>query len=281
MELKFERNLAEGLLSFTFCAFDAKKGMVIIMTAGDIYDYLNEIAPFEYQEEWDNAGFLVGDRSASVCKALLALDPTNEIIKQAKNMGAQLIITHHPFIFRPLKTFTTGNTAYEAARNGISVISVHTNYDAAIGGVNDVLADILELENKTDLFAGEETQAVMRSGTIAPRTAKEFAASVKEKLGASVRYNLPEKQITTVAVCGGSGKEFLNKIIELGFDAFVTGDAGHHEFLEAEENGLALFAAGHFETENPAVKVLRDALENEFREIVFIMAKQISPICHL
>ncbi|MDR1629461.1 MAG: Nif3-like dinuclear metal center hexameric protein [Oscillospiraceae bacterium] len=251
------------------------------MNIQQLYDCIDALAPFSVQEDWDNAGFLVGDMQAEISRVLLALDPSLEVIKEAKQAGAELLLTHHPVIFHAQKSFTAGNLAFEAARQGIAVLSAHTNYDAAAGGVNDVLASLLGLKEVEYLLAKDESQAMMRKGTILPCAASVFAAQVRKVLGAPVRFCLPEKEIKTVAVCGGAGGMFFEAVAGAGVDAFVTGDADHHEFLNAAEKGVALFAAGHFETEQPAVAALADVLSKKFPEVAFFLSKQVSVIEHI
>lgn len=251
------------------------------MKIRDIYDFLNKFAPFLHQEEWDNAGFLIGDMSAEVDKVLIALDVDMEVLFEAEKMGAGLIISHHPVIFKAQKSFTAGNIGFEAAKRGIAILSAHTNFDAAVGGVNDVLAKLIELDDIKVLQEKDEEQPMLRQGIIKPCKASDFAAHISSKLSASIRFCLPEKEIRTVAVCGGAGGSFLPVVIEKGFDAFVTGDADHHSFLDAAQNGLALFAAGHFETEQPAMAALANILSKEFSDLDFVLSRQASPIIHI
>lgn len=245
-----------------------------------IYDAVNTLAPFSLQEDWDNAGFLVGDMQTEVRRVLLALDPSLAVIHEAKALGAELVITHHPIIFHAQKSFTAGNLAFEAARQGIAVLSAHTNYDAAAGGVNDVLVSLLGIREVEDLFAKDEPQAMLRRGVLAPCSARAFASEIQSALGAPVRFCLPEKEIRTVAVCGGAGGMFFDTVSDAGLDAFVTGDADHHQFLDAAEKGIALFSAGHFETEQPAVAALAEVLKTMFADVEFLLSAQTSPICH-
>lgn len=244
----------------------------------DFYTYLDKICPFSIQESWDNSGMLVGDENREVTRAAVVLDITSEVIEYASQVGVDLIISHHPVIFKAQKNILKGNLVYSLIRNDISAIGVHTCLDCADGGVNDVLAEILELEN-VEIFPCEESANIVRAGVLPEAMdAESLAHKLKEELGGNVRYCDCGKKIESVAVCGGSATDFIPDIIKSGFDAYITGDAGHHNFLDCIEGGVSLFAAGHFETENPVVSYLASKLRCEFSDIDIIIIPQKSPI---
>lgn len=244
----------------------------------DFYNFIDTLSPFTLQEKWDNSGMLIGDENKEVNRAAVVLDITKEAVDYASQLGAELIISHHPVIFKAQKSFLKGNIAYEMAAADISAICAHTCLDCAEGGVNDVLADILGLEN-VEVFPCEECENMVRAGVLPEAmTCEELAEKVKELLGGSVRYCDSGKIIESVAVCGGSGGSFTDDIIKAGIDAYITGDAGHHDFLDCKEAGLALFAAGHFETENPVVSALANKLRIQFPDTDIIVIPQNSPI---
>lgn len=243
------------------------------MNAGNIYDYINEIAPFSAQAEWDNSGFQVGERGQEVKKVLLALDPTVALIQEAKDLNCEMIITHHPVLFHPAKQFTEQNIAYLAARAGITVLSAHTSYDCAMGGVSDILAILVKADN-LEVF----DNPFLRYGTIVPQTTAQFANIVKTALRAPVTYNLPDKIIRRVAVCGGAGSDFWQEAQENGADLLLTGEAHHHEYLDSAAAGMALMTAGHFETEKPAIHLLYLKLQAQFPEVEFIVSSQTAPV---
>lgn len=247
----------------------------------DFYSFLDKICPFSLQEGWDNSGMLIGDENKEVTRVAVVLDITNEVVDYAHQVGVDLIISHHPVIFKAQKTFLQGNVAFSLVEKGISVISAHTCLDSADGGVNDVLAEILEIEN-IEVFPCEGSSELVRVGVLPePMTCDELAAKIKEELGGVIRYSDSGKMIESVALCGGSGCSFKDDIIKAGIDAYITGDAGHHDFLDCKEGGLALFAAGHFETENPVVAALANKLRCEFTDIDIIIIPQKSPIKHI
>lgn len=244
----------------------------------DFFTYIDSLSPFSMQEKWDNSGMLVGDENKEVTRAAVVLDITKEAVEYAGQIGAELIISHHPVIFKAQKNFLKGNIAYEIASAGISAICAHTCLDCADGGVNDVLADILGLEN-VEIFPCEECEDMVRVGVLPEAmSCEELAFSLKESLGGSIRYCESGKMVESVAICGGSGCSFKDDIIKAGIDAYITGDAGHHDFLDCKEAGLALFAAGHYETENPVVSALANRLRVQFPDTDIIVIPQSSPI---
>lgn len=243
----------------------------------DFYTYLDKICPFSLQEGWDNSGMLIGDEAKEVTRVALALDITKEVVDYAHQIGADLIISHHPVIFKAQKNFLKGNIAFNLASKGISAICAHTCLDCAEGGVNDVLAEILEIEN-IEVFPCEESPNLVRVGVLPQKmSCDELAQKIKSELGGCVRYNDNGRMIESVALCGGSGSSFIDDVIKAGIDAYITGDAGHHAFLESADGGLALFAAGHFETENPVIPALANKLRCEFSDIDIIIIPQKSP----
>lgn len=244
-----------------------------MLSVKDIYDYIDIIAPFDTQEEWDNSGLLVGDENAEVTKILFALDITSDVILQAKNMGANLIISHHPIIFKPVSNIMWGSVLHDAVKNEINVISAHTNYDKAHYGINDVLCRAVGLND----FSKTDNAHINVAECETPMSVKSFVNQVKNALGCMVRYNHINKEIKKVGVCGGAGCDFLELAKELGCDAFLTGDASHHDFLDADEMGVVLVAAGHFETENLAMAPLMEKIEMIFG-VPCALAVQKSPV---
>ncbi len=249
-------------------------------TVRDFYNYLDVIAPFSSAENWDNSGLLVGGFDRTVERAAVVLDLNSETLEQAISLEVDLIITHHPVIFKAQKAFLDDSLAYRLAENGISVIATHTPFDSAEGGINDILAEKLEL-TKVEILSLSDCEGLLRVGFTDTTDADEFARFVSEQLGADVRYCDGGKEIETVAVCGGAGAEFASEIAEMGIDAFVTGDVKYHELLDAKEAGLTLIAAGHFETENPAMAILASKLRGNFSETDIIVLSQTNPVKYI
>ena len=225
-------------------------------TVRDIYEFIDSIAPFRTQESWDNSGFLVGDVSKEVTKV-------------------DLLVSHHPVIFHPMKGLreqTPGTEAivYDAIRKDIAVLSAHTCWDLAEGGVNDVLAKLVGLENVEGVVPDENGNCMVRKGSLKTAVpAEEYADVVAEALDTLVRLTLPEKMIRTVAVCGGSGASFLPDLAKEGIDAFITGDAKHNDFLDSIDYDISLLAAGHYETETVSMPVLLELLKQEFPSLEY------------
>ena len=244
----------------------------------DISDYIDEIAPYNTKCEWDNCGILIGDSDAEVKIIAFALDLTEETLYKAEKFGADLIITHHPVIFKPQASFTKGNIAYETAVRGINVISAHTCFDCASGGVNDVLCELLDIKNTEGVPSDESELPMARIGDISPLKSEDFAAFVADKLKTVCRVADCGKIINKVAVCGGSGMDFFENAVKLGADAYVTGDVSHHHFLRAAECGVTLISAGHFETEFPSMTRLMDTISNKFSEVECLVVNQSNPV---
>lgn len=246
------------------------------MKAAEIFAYIDSFAPFAEQAAWDNSGFQVGEPQKEVRRILFALDASAALVREAADKNIDLIVTHHPFLFTPRKQLTGDDPAYLAAKHQIAVISAHTSYDCALGGVNDVLAEILGLQNIRPSVCGQ-----FRLGEIEPQTALDFAKTVQEKLCASVSLVLPEKNVTCAAVCGGAGADFINPAAEQGADLLITGEAKHHELLDASERGISVICAGHFETEIPAVRALLSRVQTAFPQTECVLSEQRSPIRHI
>lgn len=239
-------------------------------TVKDYFEFLNSIAPFDTQEDWDNSGILVGDKNALVSKVLVTLDITLNTIEQAKEIGANLIISHHPVIFRAMKCFTSGSIPFEMAANSINAICCHTPLDIAVGGTNDTLAELLGYKVYI------KDNPILRFATIDSTTPKMLAEHIAHTLGTHIRYASADKTIEKIAICTGAGCSLLSECEDI--DAFITGDASHHDFLDAVNDGITLIAAGHFETENPFVSTLVKKLSDKFIDNEIINAEEKNPI---
>lgn len=237
------------------------------MTVRNIFEFLNKLYPISSACEFDNPGLLIGDGEQTVTKALISLDCTLHTVETAKNEGCELIITHHPVIFNPLKNLLKGSVSYELIKSGIAVISMHTNLDIGDGGVNDCLCETLGLNNIKPVTAKDGY--LLKSGTLSPVSAEKFAEHIKKKLGGVIKFVDGGKEIEKVLVCSGSGGAFLDDAVKNSFDALVTADIKHHFFLDAKDNGISLFDAGHFNTEDIVIEPLKQKLQKEFSDIIF------------
>lgn len=234
----------------------------------DVYNILNKIAPCESALSFDNVGILIGDRDATVTKAVVCLDCTFEVVKKAVEQKAELIITHHPVIFEPLKSVLKGSVVYECVLNNISVISMHTNLDSAVGGVNDCLANALGLENVVSVT--DEEGFSFRKGVLSEEMSAEgLARYIKSRLGGAIRYTDNNKLIKTVCVCGGSGGSELFLAMNHA-DAFITADVKHNVFMDAAMKSFSIFDAGHFHTENVIVEPLSKLLGEKIKDVAFL-----------
>ncbi len=241
------------------------------MNLRELIPILESIAPPELAEEFDKGRIgLVLDRAADVQKIVVSLDPTDHVLKEAVSFGANLLITHHTLIFDPVNLISKrlSETLKLSIDNDISIYTMHTNYDKAEGGVNDVLAGILGLHNIIQLPLG-------RIGDIKPCSASEFASFISEKLDTHVQY-AGDGIIKKVMVIGGSGfrREYIDMAFEYGADALVSGELRHDALRYADE--LCLFDATHYATEAPAMERLCDRLPlesvfigDEFKKVRF------------
>jgi dinuclear metal center YbgI/SA1388 family protein len=228
------------------------------MNLHSLIPLIESIAPPALAEDFDIGRIgLVLDRDADVQKIAVALDPTNYVLKEAARLGANLLITHHTLLFNPVNLISKklSDTLKIAIDNDISIYTMHTNYDKAEGGVNDVLAELLGLNNITPLALG-------RIGEIKPQSAREFASFIAKKLDTHVQY-AGDRKIRKVMVIGGSGfrREYIDIAFEHGADALVSGELRHDALRYAGE--LCLFDATHYATEAPAMKRLCERLPVE------------------
>lgn len=243
-------------------------------TVRDIFEYLCALAPLALQMDFDNSGLLLGHGDAGVNRALLALDVTTEVAREAVSLGAELIVSHHPLIFTALKSVTDGDADGRKllllAENRVAVISMHTNLDIAEGGVNDVLIRALGAEPDGALDA----DGCGRVGTL-PETLG-MCDFLKRCTGAldteGLRYYDSGRPVSRVAVLGGAGGGSVGAAFEKGCDTYVTGDVKYHQFLEAKELGLNLIDGEHYGTENPVMPVLARGLRERFPGTEFIIS---------
>ena len=226
-------------------------------TTNDIYAEMQRYAPLELAESWDNPGLLV-DCGREVSRVLVTLDITPEVVEEAAAGGCELIVSHHPVIFSPLKKLTPRDVSFQLVQKGISAICMHTNLDAAAGGVNEVLAQKLGL---SDLKMLTE-EKIGRIGTLKCEIPLvEFTHSVIELLRCNgLRYVDAGRPVHRVAV--GACGCYIPQAIAAGCDTFVTSDLKYNDFLDTE--GLNLIDAGHFPTENVVCPALRDRLAEAF-----------------
>ena len=231
------------------------------VTAAQVLKLVDSIAPFELAEPWDNVGLLAGHPDSPVEKVLCALDLRMAVIEEAVQKGCQLIVTHHPILFRGRKnlceTDAEGKLLCALVRSNLAMIAAHTNFDNASPGVNDALAGALGLQNVEALENG------MRIGNAEHTDFGTFFKNASAALRGPVRcYGDPDRPIRRVAVLGGAGEDFAAQALSAGADVYLTGEMAYHKALDAVDNGLCVVEAGHAATEYPAISLLRGGLQN-------------------
>ena len=238
-------------------------------TVNDILKFVEDLAPRALKMDWDNVGLNCGSLSAPIRKVLLALDPFEHVCKEAAEWEADLLVTHHPLIFRALPCVTDEAAITRGlmtlVKHNISHICAHTNLDCAPGGVNDALAAALGLQNVESLGA---YGGMMRCGFVPEQSLEAYLGFLKEKLGCpGLRYCDGGKPVRKVAVGGGACSDGLYDAIVAGCDTFVTSDVKYNNFWDAQEQGLSIIDAGHFYTENPVVTVLAEKIAAAFPDV--------------
>ena len=246
-------------------------------TVCDVLKFVETLAPQSMKMSWDNVGLLCGSRTTPVTRVLVALDPFEHVCREAADWGAELIVTHHPLIFQPLKAVTDetsiGRGIMLLCRHGISAVNAHTNLDQTPGGVNDVLAATLGLADVSVIApagsTGEgEPWGLLRCGTVDEQSLEAFLGTVKDSLHChGLRYVDGGKPVRKVAVGGGACSGAMLDALAAGCDTFVTSDVKYNQFWDAHDLGLNLIDAGHFHTENPVVAVLAGKIAAAFPEI--------------
>ncbi len=245
-------------------------------TVADILKFVETVAPPYMKEDWDNVGLNCGHMDRPVTKILVALDPFPHVCREAKEIGADLLVTHHALIWKPgfiTDANAQGRSTLFLIENGIAHINAHTNLDQAPGGVNDVLAAKLGLEN-VEIVNPQNGIGLMRCGDVAAQPLENFLATVKEQLDCDgLRYVDGGKPVRKVAVGGGSCASGILEVKAAGCDTFVTADIKYNQFWDAQDLGINLIDAGHFHTENPVVAVLADKIAAAFPEIQVKISK--------
>ena len=245
-------------------------------TVNDILEYIQILAPVAMKEDWDNVGLNCGHRDRPVRKILLALDPFTHVCREAKDWGADLLLTHHALIWKPgfvTDADTQGRNTLFLIENGIAHINAHTNLDCAPGGVNDVLAETLglqavEIVNPKGIVPPGVEYGLLRSGFVKEQSLEKFLGTVKSALHCDgLRYVDAGKPVHKVAVGGGACGGGMYEAVAAGCDTFVTSDLKYNQFWDAKEMGLNLVDAGHFHTENPVIHVLAEKLAARFPDL--------------
>ncbi len=248
----------------------------------DIIEHIEKLAPKTLAESWDNVGLMVGDENENVTKILVALDCRDKVIDEAVEKGANLIITHHPFIFKGIKSLDynipISRRIVKAVKNDIAVYSAHTNLDIAEGGTNTVLAELLELENIEGLLPTGENTFLGKTGYLKNEmTFKEFVLFVKKKLKAnSLAINGDmNRSIKKIGLCTGKAcdMDFLSLAVEKECDAYISGDIGYHDAQTAEDLGICIIDGTHYLTEVIAVPEICKYIRKKFSQLDVIASE--------
>ena len=256
------------------------------MLCWEVMDSLSELAPFEYAEDWDNVGLLVGRPDKEISKIFIALDATDEVIEDAKRSGADMLLTHHPLIFSPVKKVVgddfIGRRILELARSDIAYVAMHTNFD--IMGMADAAADELSLDHADVLhitFEDDIAKAGLGRVGELPRemTLRELADTVK------LAFHVPNVRIfgeadtivSTVAILPGSGKSCIDDAIESGAQVFITGDIDHHTGIDALSRGLCIIDAGHYGIEKLFMPYMKEYIQRNMKSVRVELANVSEP----
>lgn len=244
-------------------------------TVKDIFDHLNNLADVKLAEKWDNVGLMLGSNNNEVSRVLVCLDVTTNVVEEATAKNVNLIVSHHPLIFKPLKNidYTTdfkSRIIRNLIKNDISVISFHTNLDSATLGLNDYLAKILKLNEIQVLFEHslDNTAGLGRIGKLSkPLKLNDFITYIKNCFSLETVSAIigDEKEISTIALLGGSGADFIYTLPEV--DVYLTGDVGYHAALDAIEMKKNIIDVGHF-TENLVKDLLLDYISELNVEVI-------------
>lgn len=262
--------IADGNALLKYAKSGREENMI---TVKDIYNYIDSFAPFETALGYDNTGLLMGDSTTQVKNVLVSLDITEDVLNEAHSMGAELIISHHPVIFKPLKSINSNSIPYMLARLNLSAICAHTNLDLSPEGVNICLAHTLGLENIT--LTDEGIAVGDLSANNNKLNSKQFAEFVKNKLNCNgVRYTNIKNSINRVSVGGGACGEYIYLAKSLGADAFLTGEIKHNHILESHNINLTVVDAGHYKTEDVVIDFLVQKLSEKFPNIVFLKSQK-------
>lgn len=240
----------------------------------EVLNALERFAPLPLQESYDNAGLQIGLTEAEVSGALLCLDVTEEIVEEAIRKGCNLIVSHHPLIFRKLAHISDENyvqrTVLKAIKNDIAIVSMHTNMDAAEGGVNFKIAEKLGLQNIQFIGKQQEAGNNVKGGegilgeSAEPMAADDLVLQLRKTFEVEcVQCNqLLRREIRKIALCGGAGSFLLDEAIAAGADAFITGEMSYHDFFGHDQQ-IQICVIGHYQSEQFTMEIFQDIINKE------------------
>lgn len=241
------------------------------MKAKNIIDIMNQWAKPELIDSWDNTGFQIGDENIDVNKILIALDLDRLILEKAIKEKYEMIITHHPIIFKPLNKITANNynenLVIDLIKNNIVAYNAHSNLDLANNGVSHALSNKLKIFNTKSLKLINGEYGYGRIGEIHSLNKQELIHLVKCELKADkiILYGNMDENVSKIAVCGGSGSDFIFDAYTHGAEVYITGDIKYHDAQLANELGIILIDAGHYNTEKVILPVIKEYLSNNLK----------------
>ncbi len=244
---------------------------------GELIEYLHSIAPNHFQEDYDNSGLIVGSTDTPISGCLVCLDATEEVVDECISLGYNLIVAHHPIVFRGLKRFNGSNyverTVIKAIKNNIAIFAIHTNLDnVMISGVNEMICDRLNLLDKKVLMPkpnvyhdGNEVGAGMVGSLKEPMAPEDFLHYLSDSLELKVVKHtaFTKDKVQRIAVCGGSGSFLVNAAKKAKADVYISADFKYHEYFDAE-NDIIIADIGHFESEKYTINLLYNHIINKF-----------------
>ena len=246
------------------------------MKIREVIDALERFAPLPLQDDYDNSGLQVGTTETEVSGVLLCLDVTRQVVDEAMRNGCNLIVSHHPLLFRPLKRLTDdsiGSIVMDAVKAGITIYASHTNLDNVAEGVNMRIARILGITDVKPLDEHPDGNGAGIIGTFPqPLSGQELLALIKERFGvACIRHNGElGRPVRRMALCGGSGAFLIEKAVAAGADAFMTGEIGYHRFF-GYDGVIKLVETGHYESEQHTVELLKDIIRSNYPSLKVLM----------
>ena len=250
------------------------------MLCKDVMYEIEKEYPLNYALSWDNVGLLVGRDDKEVKRIYIALDATDEVIDEAVRTGADMLITHHPMIFSPIKRIHNldfvGERILKLIQNDISYYAMHTNFDT-IGGMAKEAAKMLGIQNMEVLEETRDGEGIGQTGQLPyTRTVRELASEVKEKFGLKnvTIYGNLDKKVDKVAICPGSGRSVIGVAVKKEADCLISGDIGHHEGLDACEQGVAVIDASHYGLEQIFMYIMRDYIRGYNPDMEIIIADE-------
>lgn len=250
----------------------------------DIIKIMEDFAPKNLKEDFDNVGFMVGDKEKDVKKILLALDCTLDVIQEAKEKNIDLIITHHPLLFRKPSSITTdtltGKKIIELIKNDIGLYSSHTNLDSAEEGLNETIVNILGFKDgillEKNKNSRNDNEGIGRLVKLEePIILEDLVLSIKEKLNIPfVKLVKGNDSVKNIAIVNGSGSDFIGKAVEKGADCIITGDTTYHYALDYQEMGVSIIDTGHFPSEWIVFQNVVEKIKGKFDGIEIIISNK-------